>query len=293
MEHNPHGHGATTEKYPADGMQHDGGVGYGQPQQSQQQYHEQQQQYHQQQQYVGNDPHAMGQYPPSAAGGYAATQGPAHPSKSGSSGTILGMKRGLFWALMLLLLLLLGLVIGLAAGLGVSQSNLHAKESELAAAKSLPKPLPSNTSPTAFITVSPAATASGAQPTATSTHPTGSADKYSCLSNGGTANNTEYTSEAASAATQFKVYCGMDFGDQEGAKNLDSLNATSMPDCMDACARARDCQGAGWGSLGEPADQPHMCYLKTNLSKSHGAEKGWTFAVLASVNVTLSSPSKS
>lgn len=132
MEHNPHGHGATAEKYPADGMQHGGAAGYGQTQQ----YHDQQQPYHHQQQYVGNDPHAMGQYPPSAAGGYAAAQGPAHPSKSSSSGTILGMKRGLFWALMLLLLLLLGLVIGLAAGLGVSQSNLHAKESELAAAKS-------------------------------------------------------------------------------------------------------------------------------------------------------------
>lgn len=134
MEHNPHGYtGATTEKYPADGMQHGAGAaGYGQ----QQQYHDQQQQYHQQQQFNGSDPHAASQYPPSADGGYAATQGTAHPSKSSHPGTIAGMKKGLFWALMLLLLLLLGLVIGLAAGLGVSQSHLHAKESELAAAQS-------------------------------------------------------------------------------------------------------------------------------------------------------------
>ncbi|KAK8123217.1 hypothetical protein PG984_011887 [Apiospora sp. TS-2023a] len=284
MEHNPHGHsGVTTEKYPADGMQHGAGAGYAQ-QQPQQQYHDQQQAYHQQQQYVGNDPHAAGQYPPSAAGGYAATQGTAHPSKSGSSGTIAGMKKGLFWLLMLLLLLLVGLVIGLAAGLGVSQSHLHAKESELAAAQS-------NASPTVFITVSPTGTASGAKPTSSSSHPTGANDKYSCLSNGNTANNTQYTSTVDSSQTKFSVYCGIDFGDQEGAKNLNAVNATSMADCMDACARARNCQGAGWGTLGEPVDDPHMCYMKTNLSKSHGADKGWTFAVLSSVPVTISSPS--
>ncbi|KAK8062004.1 hypothetical protein PG994_008370 [Apiospora phragmitis] len=110
-------------------------------------------------------------------------------------------------------------------------------------------------------------------------------------SNGGTANNTQYTSDASSSETKFTVYCGMDFGDNEGAKNLESQNATSMPDCMDACAKTRDCQGAGWGTLGEAVDEPHMCYMKTNLSKSHGADKGWTFAVLSSVNVTISQPS--
>ncbi|KAK8043303.1 hypothetical protein PG993_005733 [Apiospora rasikravindrae] len=275
------GNDATTEKMSADEMHPGSGYGHGQhgvPQ-------HQQQQYHPQQQYAGADPHAAGhhQYPPSA-GAYAATQAPSHPAKGSPKGTICGMKRGLFVALMLLLLLLIGLVIGLGAGLGVSQSNLHAKESELAAAKS-------SASPTVFVTVSPAATSSGAKPTSTSSHPTGSADKYSCLSNGGTANNTQYTSSAAKSNNKFTVYCGIDFGDQEGAKNLDAVNATSMPDCMDACARARDCQGAGWGTLGEANDDPHMCYMKTNLSKSHGADKGWTFAVLSSVPVTVSSPS--
>ncbi|KAK7962929.1 uncharacterized protein PG986_003754 [Apiospora aurea] len=272
------GNDATTEKMPADEMQQQHG-GYGQ-QHGVPQHH--QQQYHQHQQYAGAaDPHAAGhnQYPPAAA-----TQAPSHPAKGSPKGMILGMKRGLFVALMLLLLLLIGLVIGLAAGLGVSQSNLHAKESELAAAKS-------STFPTVFVTVSPAATASGAKPTTTSSHPTGAADKYSCLSNGATANNTQYTSTAAQSKYKFTVYCGIDFGDQEGAKNLEAVNAISMPDCMDACARARDCQGAGWGTLGEANDDPHMCYMKTNLSKSHGADKGWTFAALSSVPITVSSPS--
>ncbi|KAK7984613.1 hypothetical protein PG989_012015 [Apiospora arundinis] len=263
--------GPTTEKMPAE--MHPGGHG-----QQHMPYHQQQQQYPQS--YSGVDPHAAG----SSAYAPVAQQ---HTKEGGSKGIRLG--KALFYGLVFLLIALLALAIGFGASWGQSQGKVHDLQSQLDAAKS-------SASPTVFITVTPGSpTSAGATPTSTSSSsPTGAADKYSCLSNGSTANNTQYTSSASSASqTKFNVYCGMDFGDGDGAKNLDVVNTTSVPDCLDACARTRDCQGAGWGSLPGDVGGFHHCYMKTNLSKSHGADKGWTFAVLDSVPVTISGPSKS
>ncbi|KAK8104554.1 uncharacterized protein PG998_011587 [Apiospora kogelbergensis] len=285
MEHNPHpqhmGAGPTTEKMPAETHPGAGHGQYQQHQQYQQQYAAPFDQQHQQQypQFNGGDPHAAGTSAYGPGSQHYAKDETKNPKKSGVMG------KGVCFLLLFLVIALLGLAIGLGVGFGQSRGKVHDLESELAAAKS-------SASPTVFITVTPAATG-GATPTSSSSSPTGAADRYSCLSQGTKANNTQYTSSASSAEqTKFNVYCGMDFGDGDGAKNLDVVNTTSVPDCLDACARTRDCQGAGWGSL--PGDEGgfHHCYMKTNLSKSHGADKGWTFAVLDSVPVTISQPSQ-
>ena len=86
-----------------------------------------QDQYQQQQAYHQGGAAASHYAPPSSSAG-------APPTKR--NGTIMGMARGAFIAVLLLMLLLVGLAIGLGAGLGVSQGKLHDAEANLAAAKS-------------------------------------------------------------------------------------------------------------------------------------------------------------
>ena len=62
-------------------------------------------------------------YPPAESG---------YPAAATAPPTVLGMKRGTFFAVVGVTAVLLALVIGLGAGLGVSQKNLHDKEGELA-----------------------------------------------------------------------------------------------------------------------------------------------------------------
>lgn len=220
----------------------------------QDQYHQQQQAYHQ-----GATPSHYA--PPGSSTG-------APPAKR--NGTIMGMARGAFIAVLLLMLLLVGLVVGLGAGLGVTQNKLHDAKADLAAAKS------SATSPseTVYVTMNGPASAT---PTASAV-----SDPYSCLNATANANGTSYTaSSAGGSKADFTVHCGLDYGSDEGATDLKTSQTKTMAACMDDCAGLRDCEGAGWGSFPDDKDGLHNCYMKGNLTKGHSADAGWTFAVLS------------
>lgn len=78
-------------------------------------------------------------------------------------------------------------------------------------------------------------------------------------------------------ATQFRLYCGIDFSGTEAA-SLGSVTTVSMESCMDVCASTDTCQGAGWGSTGS-VSSAYICYLKTNLTTAHSGTAAWAFAV--------------
>ena len=123
MEHNPQpsgyfdGSGAEKMAVGPNEYQGQNGAAMFSPQD---QYHQQQQAYHQ-----GAAPSHYA--PPASSTG-------APPAKR--NGTIMGMARGAFIAVLLLMLLLVGLVVGLGAGLGVTQNKLHDAKADLAAAMS-------------------------------------------------------------------------------------------------------------------------------------------------------------
>jgi hypothetical protein len=118
---------------------------------------------------------------------------------------------------------------------------------------------------TASQSTTPTKTSSSATPSAT-------ADKFSTCPG---ANNTVYTS--GTDDKQFTVHCGIDYSGSGEADDLNSTKAASMTVCMDACAKLDGCQGAGWGYIDGSGN---MCYMKTNLTKSHNATSSWEFAVL-------------
>lgn len=99
------------------------------------------------------------------------------------------------------------------------------------------------------------------------------------------ANNSPYT---ASGGASFIRYCGIDFGDNGEAKNINSVRTSSMAACMDACAAYTGCTGVGWGYMDGDTGTRHTCYMKSNLDHAHKAVPGWNFAVLQPSNLTTS-----
>jgi hypothetical protein len=91
-------------------------------------------------------------------------------------------------------------------------------------------------------------------------------------------NGTIYT--ASSGGKQFRRLCGLDYGGEGEAVDIDNVKTRNMDACIDACASEENCTGAGWGVIDGDKGSTHTCWMKTNLTKSHKAKPDWGFAVL-------------
>ena len=94
-------------------------------------------------------------------------------------------------------------------------------------------------------------------------------------------NGTIYT--ASSGGKQFRRLCGLDYGGEGEAVDIDNVKTRNMDACIDACASEENCTGAGWGVIDGDKGATHTCWMKTNLTKSHKAMPDWGFAVLVPV----------
>lgn len=189
------------------------------------------------------------------------------PNPPAPGPTVLNVTRGVALSVVGVIGFLLIAVIGLSAGLGVSQRDLQQVKGDLEAAQAV---LSATSAPTTGA-VLPASTTISIPAAATPTETT--ADVQCPRVNG-----TIYT--ASSGGKQFRRLCGLDYGGEGEAVDIDNVKTRNMDACIDACASEENCTGAGWGVIDGDKGATHSCWMKTNLTKSHKAPPDWGFAVL-------------
>jgi hypothetical protein len=91
-------------------------------------------------------------------------------------------------------------------------------------------------------------------------------------------NNTLYTVPNSTAT--FLRICGVDYSGVGEASDLETVETTSMDDCMATCAAYSGCTGCSWGPIANDTGNEHRCWLKNDLGRSHSAETDWLFGVL-------------
>ena len=129
-------------------------------------------------------------------------------------------------------------------------------------------------------TTTPSATRSFPAPTAQAT--IGPSQNIKCPTN----NLTLYTSQL-DEKKRFVLLCGRDYNSDHGAIDMYNQDAETMGDCIDMCASAKDCVGAGWGNM----DGRDVCWIKSQLGQP-GWSYLWYFAVLDNDAVVSTAPQR-
>ncbi|KAH8883283.1 hypothetical protein GQ53DRAFT_752999 [Thozetella sp. PMI_491] len=181
---------------------------------------------------------------------------PLHPF----GGRVCGMRKRLFWALVIIFGVIL-VAVGIGAGVGVGL----ARKSTSSNAASSNHNATSSPSP-AQVT----ATATSSAPSATSSEPT------SALC--GNTNNTIYS--VPNSNKKFRRFCGIDFSGVGGAMDETSVLTSNMEECMISCSGLASCTGCGWGIVVGDEGPKHKCWLKSNLQTAHNTSSDWSFAIL-------------
>ncbi|RYP73192.1 hypothetical protein DL770_007821 [Monosporascus sp. CRB-9-2] len=211
---------------------------------------------------------------------------------------ILGLRRKMFWLLLVLIGIVL-LVIIIAVGVGVGLGNRDSRsagssssavaggfDSDSSGADPTtttaigtdvpPETTAHSTSPTKAHSSS---TASSPEPTATDGPHMGGA-KLDCPA----ANGTTY--QVPGSVKRFLRVCGVDYrtGDGQGyATEVGQVLTETMLDCMKNCAGTWGCEACGWGYLeGDGPGPLHACFMKSNLlpGARREVDEGWSFALL-------------
>ncbi|KAK3357605.1 hypothetical protein B0T25DRAFT_164316 [Lasiosphaeria hispida] len=181
----------------------------------------------------------------------------AHPPNpidpSSEERRIMGIKRQTFWILIAVGVFLA--VAAIAAGVGVG----------VATHKSNDAPAPASTTTSVANTTS---TRTLPLPTAQAT--IGPSSTIQCPAN----NLTLYTA-SSDRSKRFVLLCGRDYNSGAGTVDMYNQNSSSMNDCIDACAGALGCVGAGWGNY----NGRYVCWLKSLLATPQGSA-AWYFAAL-------------
>ncbi|KAK3940584.1 hypothetical protein QBC46DRAFT_341409 [Diplogelasinospora grovesii] len=217
-------------------------------------------------QYPGTDGPVLGYPPPHPAL-------PVPPADAGADfrRTVCGVRRGLFLLLLTLGgLTLMGIAIGVGVGVGI---NNQSRSSAAAAAAGTS----SSTTPAATTTTTPTTTTlpPAANPAPSSTAPSPAATATSRSTCPGAA-NSQYQ---GSNGRMFLHLCGIDYSGKGQAQDIGSNVTTTFDECMESCANAKGCTGAGWGIMDGDGDE-HTCWMKSSLNRSHTATPDWNFAVL-------------
>lgn len=185
---------------------------------------------------------------------------PLHPFGS----RVCGMRKGLFWAIVIITgVLLIAVGIGTGVGIGLAKNSAHSSSS--------------TSPPNATTPGSPSSSETSTQPTsaASSAAPAASASTAVCQLS---TNNTIY--RVPNSSKTFKRYCGIDFGGVGGATDITSVLTSTMEECMFSCSGLASCQGCGWGVLAKDEGPKYRCWLKTDLQTAHNATLDWSFAIL-------------
>ncbi|RYO90311.1 hypothetical protein DL766_006917 [Monosporascus sp. MC13-8B] len=217
---------------------------------------------------------------------------------------IFGLRRKMFWVLLVLLGIVLVVVIiavGVGVGLGSRDSRWAGSSSSAVAGDSdsdssgadpattaIGTDVPPETTAAATTTTTPSAsptkahsssTASSPTPTATDSPQMGSA-RLDCPA----ANGTTY--QVPGSIKRFLRVCGVDYrsGDGQGfATEVGRVETETMLDCMKNCAGTWGCEACGWGYLeGDGPGPLHTCFMKRDLRAGARREvdEGWSFALL-------------
>ncbi|KAH7329228.1 hypothetical protein B0I35DRAFT_404473 [Stachybotrys elegans] len=78
--------------------------------------------------------------------------------------------------------------------------------------------------------------------------------------------------QASDTNRYFRVTCGVDYSSADGARDIETVEAASMAECIEACAQRDNCVGAGWGTTNDVSS----CSLKSNLGEP-SSSASWIF----------------
>ncbi|KAI0397025.1 hypothetical protein F5Y17DRAFT_28839 [Xylariaceae sp. FL0594] len=217
-------------------------------------------------------PHRSLEEPRSVNGGFS--QNDSDSDKSDDR-KILGLRRPWFWAVLTLVIVLVLVIIGVGAGVGTAQ---HASS------------MSSNPNAGDGATSTSMSTASTSAPTTTTTtasskitnevpRPTNSPEPAGGVVTGCPgANGTTY--QVPGTTKSFSRLCGVDYGKEDGAVDMENIPTLSVTECINSCAGTEGCTGCGWGFIQGDRGPQHRCWLKSDLTKSHAADESWAFALL-------------
>ncbi|KAK1982644.1 hypothetical protein LZ30DRAFT_749195 [Colletotrichum cereale] len=213
-----------------------------------------------------------------------------------------GLRRWLFW-LLIGLIVLLALAVGVGVGVGVGAGDgKKASQSDGSAATKDP-------STTSTATTVPSPTESLIVPTMTSSSITGGSATSEAapsttmrMTTTLVTSTTRTTTTASPTATsgpnsicpeadntiynvigsdkRFLRLCGVDYTGDDGAIDMATIEAASMGECMEACAKAAQCTGVSWGNVMIDGEAQLRCWLKRGLKTPHAAVANWNFAIL-------------
>ncbi|RYP43466.1 hypothetical protein DL768_009912 [Monosporascus sp. mg162] len=211
---------------------------------------------------------------------------------------ILGLRRNMFWLLLVLIgIVLVVVIIAVSVGVGLgnrdsrsagstssvvaggSDSDSSGADPTIATTIGTDVP-PETTAPSASPTKArSSSTASSPEPTVTDDPRTGGA-KLDCPA----ANGTTY--QVPGSIKRFLRVCGVDYrtGDGQGfATEVGRVETETMLDCMKNCAGTWGCEACGWGYLeGDGPGPLHTCFMKSDLlpGARREVDEGWSFALL-------------
>ncbi|KAI0015963.1 hypothetical protein F4780DRAFT_31164 [Xylariomycetidae sp. FL0641] len=181
---------------------------------------------------------------------------------------VLGLSMPCFWALLALLLLIIVVAVGVGVGVGVSQQSDGGGSKQAAGAS--PSSTSSSDGSSSSSTTAPTGTTSS--PTTTTTTidvaPTTTTHAVDCPGS----NNTLYRVPGSTKA--FLRVCGVDYSGAGEATDLGHVKTDTFDECIGNCATTAGCTGCGWGG------PDYICWLKSNLQRSHDAAENWAFASL-------------
>lgn len=177
----------------------------------------------------------------------------------------LGTKRQVAWSLLAIgiFLIVVGVAVGVGVGVGAGKGGGGKKDDGSSPTRTSSTVLPAWTHtanlppPTAVATITPSTSI---------ICPTNNLTLYT------PSNETTPTSSAA--GKRYLLLCDRDYNSLAGAKEIANREADSMETCIDRCAEAEGCVGAGWGNY----EGKSICWLKSRLGKP-GWTPGWYMAV--------------
>ncbi|KAI8962388.1 hypothetical protein F5Y11DRAFT_322860 [Daldinia sp. FL1419] len=165
--------------------------------------------------------------------------------------TILGLRRRVFWLLLICMFAVAFVGAAVGAAVGVTQRNQSVKNSSAAPSPAIGENQSVGSSPATTSTVaSPSSTSTTAQATPSSVR--------SCLG----ADGSTYTDPGT--GTKFKIECDVA---HEG-RDIENLEAESMPECVSLCAKNTRCTGAIWYDVGPQGTDLNYCWLKSSMDDS-------------------------
>ncbi|KAI1483831.1 hypothetical protein F4774DRAFT_366672 [Daldinia eschscholtzii] len=165
--------------------------------------------------------------------------------------TILGLRKRVFWLLLIAMFIVAFVGAAVGAAVGVTQRNQSMKASSATPSPALGENQstgPSNPTTTSTPTSSSASGQSTATPN----------PARSCLGTDG----STYTDPGTGA--KFRIECAV----AHQGRDIENLKAETMQECVSLCAKNARCTGAIWYDVGPQGTDLNYCWLKSSMDDS-------------------------